>query len=432
MKLKVGIVVGLLLMVVAGGGFWRYQKNNNLKKSQISGENKDKYTAFIDEVYDKVKENYWEKITDQELSSVFQMAISKITNQQYPLKTQDKAGVENIFKEAMKSIQADKKKEFTASLADIVLANLKPFGRSRLYSQKDEKALSNNVNNVNPTTNHFEELGVKKDASDKEIASAFQKKEQELASKAKESTEAAQKLAEVKQAYKVLKNEDSRKIYEVSGVEPTIDYKLMSPQIFYIHMTKFSPTSLEEFARVAAKVDNRGEELDTLILDLGGNIGGAIDGLPYFLGPFIGPDTYAYQFYHQGIKEDFKTVTGWMNSLIRYKKVVIMIDSGSQSTAEVMAAVLKKYNVGVLIGTTSKGWGTVERVFPIEHQIADDEKFSIFLVHRVTLRDDGQPIEGRGVDPMISINSPTWKKELLQRFNVPGIVKAVEEIYKGN
>jgi C-terminal processing protease CtpA/Prc len=123
-------------------------------------------------------------------------------------------------------------------------------------------------------------------------------------------------------------------------------------------------------------------------------------------------------------------VTGWLNSLVRYKKVVILINGGSQSTAEVMAATLKKYNVGVLVGTHTKGWGTVEKVFPLDNQIAGDEKFSLFLVHHITLRDDGQPIEGRGVDPMIDITSKDWQKELLQRFGDQNLVTAVENLEK--
>ena len=97
-----------------------------------------------------------------------------------------------------------------------------------------------------------------------------------------------------------------------------------------------------------------------------------------------------------------------------------------------MAASLKKYNVGVLVGTTTKGWGTVERVFPLDHQIDDHEKFSLFLVHHITLREDGLPIEGRGVDPTISVKDPNWQKILLAHFNQPDIVKAVAEIFKGN
>lgn len=401
------------LLVGSGIGIGKYVLGDKQKIEKE--ESKNKYELFAMEIWDQVKENYWEKISDDELSNIYLLAIDKITGTTHSLKSKDRGGVEKLVEETMNNAKD------VATLGDMVLANLKPFGRSRLYAQKDQKALSNTVNNINPEVDRFADLGVDKNATDAEIKAAFEKK-------IKEATTAAQKET-VAQAYEVLKDKETRKTYEVSGVEPTIEYKLLSPSVFYTHLTKFSPTTLEEFARVTEKVDT-GDALDTLIFDLRGNIGGAIDGLPYFLGPFIGPDTLGYQFYRQGEKENYFTKTGWMNSLVRYDKVVVLIDENSQSTAEVMAASLKKFNVGVMIGNTTKGWGTVERVFPMKNQIADDEKFSLFLVHRVTLRDDGQPIEGRGVDPNISIKDTNWKKQLLNKYNFPEIVKAVEEVYK--
>jgi len=100
-----------------------------------------------------------------------------------------------------------------------------------------------------------------------------------------------------------------------------------------------------------------------------------------------------------------------------------------QSSSEVMASTLKKYNVGILVGTKTKGWGTIEKVFPLENQIDDKVKYSMFLVHSLTLREDNQPIEGRGVDPHIDINSDNWDDQLLDYFNYPALVKAVKEVW---
>jgi C-terminal processing protease CtpA/Prc len=116
-------------------------------------------------------------------------------------------------------------------------------------------------------------------------------------------------------------------------------------------------------------------------------------------------------------------------SLVQYKKVVILVDEGSQSTAEVMASVLKKYNVGVLLGRKTKGWGTVERVFPLQTKFDDNESYSAFLVHTVTLREDGLPIEGNGVEPMISIDDKNWTNQLLEHFNSESLVSAVKEVW---
>lgn len=419
---KIGILIGVLVLVAGGlvGSKIYLEKTKPIKKVEVT---QDKYVAFELEVWDKIKENYWDKISDTDLSNLYLLATNKLVGKPQTLVSNDRNGVEKLANSILANFDMGKKKDLVATICDMVLTNLKPFSRSRLYSEKDQTALSNVVNNVNPGVNYFDSLGVSTTATDQEVFQAFEEKSKVATS--------SQEKATLKQAYQVLKNSDARRMYETSGVEPTIIYKLITPEIFYVHLTKFSPTSLDEFVRTMAKVDS-GNKLDTLIFDLRDNIGGAIDSLPYFLGPFIGADQYAYQFYQQGNKQDYKTVTGWLNSMVRYNKVIILINENSQSSAEVMAAVLKKYNVGVVMGTTTRGWGTVEKVFPLETQIDDKEKFSVYLVHHITLRDDGQPIEGRGVEPMISIKDPTWQKQLISRFNRIDIVKAVEEIYKGN
>jgi len=93
-----------------------------------------------------------------------------------------------------------------------------------------------------------------------------------------------------------------------------------------------------------------------------------------------------------------------------------------------MAAAFKKYHIGVVLGTPTKGWGTVERVFPLENQFDPSQKYSMFLVHSVTLREDNQPIEGRGVEPDININSD-WQKQLFIYFRNQELAQAIASLY---
>lgn len=418
---KILIILVFLLLIILGGLY--FIKEKLYLKFQPP---QNTYVVFLTEVYDKIQQNYWDKLPDDKLIALFVAGTEKLTNQSISVKPSNKKGLEKILTQTINNLSAtDKKKEFSVNLADLVLVNLHPFSRSRLYVEQDEAKLKNTVENRNPEINQYQALGVDKNATAAEIDKTYQQKNEQLIKES--SPEAKQKLAEVEKAYQVLADPESRKVYDVSGVEPTMDYKLLRPDIFYIHIHKFSPTTIDELVRITQKVD-QGEILNTLILDLKDNIGGTIDGLPYFLGPFIGNDQYAYQFYHQGEKSDFKTKLGFLPSLVRYKKVIILINEGSQSTAEVMAATLKKYNVGVVIGTTSKGWGTVEKVFPLEKQIDPQEKYSLFLVHSLTLREDGQPIDGKGVDPVINTKDLNWESKLYSYYHYEELAKALKEV----
>lgn len=389
----------LLLLAAGAGGFFLTRKP-------------DPYTAFLEETYDTIQTNYWQKIEDQALINLYLNAARIVTKQPQLVSAKDK---KDLFNQLGKII---KDETTAATIADAILANLPPAGKSRLYTQKLAADLANTVANVNPEVNHYQELNLPQDASPDQIAAAYQ---------TKSATATAQQKQKLDTAYQALKDTTTRKIYDQTGADPTLPYQILTDKIYYIAIQKFSPTTIQELT-AAVNASNQYPNLNTLILDLQDNIGGAIDGLPYFLGPFIGEDQYAYQFLQQGEKEDFKTKTGWLPELVKFKKVVVLINDQTQSSAEVMASVLKKYHVGVLVGTTTKGWGTVEKVFSLEHQLNDKQTYSVFLVHHLTLREDGQPIEGQGVNPDVDINQSNWRQQLNAYFNSPELIMAIDNL----
>lgn len=427
------LMIGLvsLVLVVFGAGtvasyyFLKVGPASKNTKAAVTQGADDKYALFLDEIWDKIKENYWDKIKDEDLGNLYKLGAEKLMGKPQTLETANKDGVNKMLAGILKDMGEAKKKEFSSSLADIVLANLKPFGRSRLYTTKQQQSLSNTVQNINPDKNLYSSLGLDKGATQKQVDAAFAQKAKELGKD--KTAEGQQKLKDLAYAHEVLSNSGNKNQYDQSGIEPTVFTRILG-NAYYLHITKVSPTTLEEFQKaVDATTDKK--NLNTLILDLRGNIGGAIDIMPYFLGPFIGPNQYAFDFFHQGDYNPYRTKTGWLASLVKFKKVIVLIDGQAQSSAEIMAAVLKKYNVGILIGEHTKGWGTVEKVFDINHQIDPAEKFSALMVHSLTLRDDNQPIEGRGVDPTINIKDKNWQKQLLEYYNYPEVVRAVKEMW---
>ncbi|MBU1039339.1 DnaJ domain-containing protein [Patescibacteria group bacterium] len=415
--------IAIILVIFASGGlggYWYSQKKGPPTTEQLNPK-----TAFLLEIYDKIKQNYWEKIPDDQLAGLYKLGAEKITNRPQSMNSLDKEGVKNLADRILSNLNDQEQKELAVNLGDMVLANLKPFNRSRLFTITKEKELRETVSNIDRTADLYENLDLDKNASQQQITDTFQTKAAELTKDT--SPEGQQKLAQVKRAYEALGDKASRQIYDSTGIEPTVLGKIFEPDIYYIQIKRISPTTFDEFQKVANSVSNN-KNLNNLILDLRSNIGGAIDILPYFLGFFVGENTYAYEFYHQGEPQPFKTKTGWLNSLVKYKKVVILTDGATQSSAEVIAASLKKYNVGVVLGSPTKGWGTVENTFPLNTIIDPNEAYSIFMVHSLTLRDDGQPIEGKGVDPLINLSDPTWPEQLYAHFNYQGLIDTIKKI----
>jgi len=420
------LVLGILLIIVIfiGGLTIGYFSSKSNKKSETQQIQQNVYVNFALEIYDKIQTEHWNKVSDEELSNLFRLAAEKLLEAPQKLSSADKNGLATMITETTQNMEEAKKKEFIASVANLVLVNLKPFGRSALYTQKLKQELANKVQNVNPENNLYSVLGVREGATQKELDDAYAKKVSELTPQI-EKPEIKEEMEKVEYAYKVLSDEENKERYDESKTEPTVLGKLIGSDVLYLYMPRVSPTTLNDLKRETEKFD-KGDELNNLILDLRGNIGGSLDVLPYLLGPFIGPNNYAFELFKQGEYEPFKTKFGWLPSLVRYKKVAILVDGNTQSSAEVMTATFKKYNVGIVIGTKTKGWGTIEAVYKLENQINEEEEYSVFLVNHLTVRDDGQSIEENGVEPTIDISDKDWEKQLLAYFNHQEFVNAVK------
>ncbi|MFA5838860.1 MAG: S41 family peptidase [Candidatus Paceibacterota bacterium] len=389
---------------------------------------------FLIEIYDKILENYWEKIDDKELLALYGLGMQKLGKIIDPTIV-DVPDLKSKLEDIYKQIENDEDKiKFSTDLASIVLYNIKPAGRSGLYTEAKEKELWETVGNVDKTTNLYEEIGVSTTTPPEEISKIANEKILELNKIVNDKTksesnrqEAEQKLAKVERAKETLTSEETKQTYDQSGTETTVYAEIINRNIFYIKIKRMSLTTPDEFLQMADKYKNN-KELKFLILDLQGNIGGSIDMLPYLLGFFIGNNQYAYEFYHRGDFEPYKTKTDKIPFITNFKRVVILQDEKGQSSAELMASVLKKYNFGVLVGVPSMGWGTIERVFDIENQINDKETYKMFLVHRITLREDGQPIQDRGVDPVINITNTNWTTQLYDYVGNNNLVRVVRNL----
>lgn len=422
----------LILLIFALGVGVGYRYVTNIPGKVSVNAEKNTHKAFVSEVYDKIKENYWDNISEPQLLDLFKLSLDRNGGNTTVAKFENKDKLLEAFTKATAGMDEEKKNTFYTTVVGSVLSSLNPTGRSGLFTEKQEQQLKNTVSNINPEKDLYKDLGLSKGASEPAVLKAFETKSTEL-SKDK-SPEAKEKLKQITYAKETLTQKETKQRYDTNQIEPTMFTKTVGNTL-YFQFKKFSPTSYDEFIKIfeqyeqvpgyASKNDT---SLTALILDLRGNIGGAIDATPYFLGNFIGKGAYAYDFYHKGEYIPFKTPTDKLPGLTRFRQIVVLVDNQTQSSAEMMTASLKKYHMGVIVGVPTKGWGTVERVFPLDNQFSKKEKYSMFLVHSITLRDDNLPIEGRGVDPDVKISDPNWTDQLLSYFNNPALVEAVKSV----
>ncbi len=418
-KKIVFLVVALLAIVVA---LWYALTIGNVTQIKAVSTSPADWAL---EVFDKVQTTYWKKSTENDLANLFGLAIEKVSGDKAGLTLTTKKQFDELLSKLLSVKTNDEKKKLVTEVASVVLYNLPPAGRNALYTLRDETALRNEVKNVDLGKDLYGQLGLAKGASTEEVEKSYKKEEEKLL--AEGTPEAKKKIEELSYAKSVLTDTDTKANYDTAQIEPTVFTKLLSPEVYYIHISKFSPTTFDEFVKASDNSDKT-KTLKALVLDVRGNIGGAVDIMPYFMGLFLGQNEYAYDFFYQDIYEPNKTKLGKLPSLSKFKHMVLLTDGLTQSSAEIMTATLKRFNKAIVVGKTTRGWGTIENTFPIETTIDPAEKYSLFLVHRITLRDDSQPIEGRGVDPHVDTTKSDWKNTLSDYVTYQPLFEAVKNI----
>ena len=430
-------ITTLFILIILGVfGYSAYTKqhiSNSINKEKAliykTPEEKDIYVRFIMESYDSINKNYWAKLSEDNLANLFQLSIQKVKNQtDLPeMATTSRSGVSKMVAKAIATATSSlAKKQIAVDTIILATTNLEPYGRNGLFSKKQETDLRQNVSNINPDTNLYKNLGVETGSPASVVEKAYKEKSAILAKAT--STEAKDELKKITYANKVLTNEYNKKLYDENKIEPTVFSKILGNTL-YLAISKISPTTLSEIGVILDKASTT-PRLDSVIIDLRGNIGGALDFLQYFLGAFVGQNQFAFDLFHQGEYDAQRTTIEKFEPLNRYKDRAILTDNMTQSTAELTAATFKRLNMAKVIGSTTRGWGTVENTFPIETLIDENESYSLFLVRSITLRDDNVPIEGRGVTPDIDVKSSTFKEDLQKAFRNSSLIRAVEEQMK--
>ncbi len=169
---------------------------------------------------------------------------------------------------------------------------------------------------------------------------------------------------------------------------PSLSWQLLSDAVGYVRIDSFTGRTGEELVRALNSM--AGSETSALVLDLRGNGGGAVDGATAVLGQLLGHGI-AYRELNQGQLERRHPIP--FNAEAIDWPLAILIDGGTASAAEIVAAALRDHRRGKLIGEATFGKGSMQGIF----ELGDGSSIHVTIAR--WLSSHGVPIEGSGVRP---------------------------------
>lgn len=182
-----------------------------------------------------------------------------------------------------------------------------------------------------------------------------------------------------------------RDIIEVASVR----HRELEPGFAYLRISQFKVNTGEEVLEALAQIKAAQPDLKGLVLDLRNNPGGILQASVEVVDAFVTSGRIVYtQGRNSEIEMEFFATPEDPSNAV---PVVVLINSGSASAAEIVAGALQDHGRAVIMGTRSFGKGSVQSVM----QIAENR--AIKLTTSLYFTPEGRSIQAQGIQPDIII-----------------------------
>ncbi|OGP69358.1 MAG: peptidase S41 [Deltaproteobacteria bacterium RBG_13_47_9] len=176
----------------------------------------------------------------------------------------------------------------------------------------------------------------------------------------------------------------------------SVRHELKEKHYGYIRLSQFQEKTDSEFEKAlkALEDENKGP-LKGLILDLRNNPGGLLDQAVRVADRFVESGLIVSV---EGRKEDQKMkFSARTKGTIANYPLVVLVNGGSASGAEIVAGAIQDHSRGILIGTQTFGKGSVQTIFPLK----DGSGLRLTTARYYT--PNGRSIQAKGIVPDIIV-----------------------------
>lgn len=168
----------------------------------------------------------------------------------------------------------------------------------------------------------------------------------------------------------------------------TVSWRMLEPGIGYVQISFFSERSVEDLRQALRELKGAGAE--QLVLDLRNNPGGIVNAAVQVSSQFIQDGIILIQRDGQGNERTFEARGGGPAIDI---PLVVLVNAGTASAAEIVAGALQDHGRGPLIGERTFGKGSVQSV----HELSDGSSLHITIARWLTPH--RHELEGVGIIP---------------------------------
>ncbi len=201
---------------------------------------------------------------------------------------------------------------------------------------------------------------------------------------------------------------------------PSIEWSLLENNIAHIELYHFHENIITDFDKISREVISSPAE--KIILDLRNNPGGIFGAAINISSKFIESGSVVVAETSSGSIDDAElTRTSYTTPVFLDYPVVILINEGTASAAEILAGALRDNRGIIIIGENSYGKGSIQRMHSLKNNSV------VKITEKYFLTPNGLKIDKEGIAPDIEIERTA---EDIDEERDPQLEKAIETIKK--
>ena len=204
---------------------------------------------------------------------------------------------------------------------------------------------------------------------------------------------------------------------ETPVINSTI-YERNNKKVGYINISIFSSVASNQFENKLKELEKDG--IDSLVIDVRGNNGGYLTTVTDIASQLLPKGKNIYQIEKDNKRETTKDKT----TTSRSYPIAILVDGGSASASEILAAAIKESYGGYVVGTTTFGKGTVQQT----KKLSDGSMIKYTIENWLT--PDGNWINEIGIEPTheVVLNEQYYNNPIIENDNQ--LQEAIELVSK--
>ncbi|UCF02576.1 MAG: S41 family peptidase [Deltaproteobacteria bacterium] len=178
--------------------------------------------------------------------------------------------------------------------------------------------------------------------------------------------------------------------------------KTLEPGYGYLRLSQFQSTTARDLRQELTKLEKENQPMKGLILDMRNNPGGLLDQAVKVSDEFLDEGLIVYT--GGRLKSQDMRFEAHTNARPHHYPIVVLVNEGSASAAEIVAGALQDHKRAVVVGMETFGKGSVQTVMPLRNGAA------LRLTTSLYYTPSGRSIQAKGIEPDIVVERELPRK----------------------